>query len=247
QSGRIIFTKVEPFGNYLFDLLGGGTYDVDDDQGYNANQKKYVFRNMYVETKSAALQDAEKNKFQIKGRYKSEGNNGIPIGAFNVPRGSVRVTSGGRQLQEGVDYTVNYQAGTVQILDPSLQASNAPINISVENNAIFGQQTRRFAGFNVEHQFNKNFMLGGTFLNLNERPLTQKSNYGTEPVNNSIFGLNGNYSTELPFLTRLANKLPNIDTDVPSNLSVRGEIAFLKPNSPKHANFNGETTTYLDD
>src|SRR5690606_20811947 len=96
-------------------------------------------------------------------------------------------------------------------------------------------------------QFNKNFMLGGTFLNLNERPLTQKSNYGTEPVNNSIFGLNGNYSTELPFLTRLANKLPNIDTDVPSNLSVRGEVAFLKPNSPKHANFNGETTTYLDD
>src|SRR5690606_27399984 len=158
QSGRIIFTKVEPFGNYLFDLLGGGTYDVDDDQGYNANQKKYVFRNMYVETKSAALQDAEKNKFQIKGRYKSEGNNGIPIGAFNVPRGSVRVTSGGRQLQEGVDFTVNYQAGTVQILDPSLQASNAPINISLQNNELLRQKPQSFSDWNVEHQFNKNFM-----------------------------------------------------------------------------------------
>ena len=247
QTGRIIFTKVEPFGHYLFDLLGGGVYDVDDDQGYNANQKKYVFRNMYVETKSAALQDAEKNKFQIKGRYKSEGSNGIPIGAFNVPRGSVRVTSGGRQLQEGIDYTVNYQAGTVQILDPSLQASNAPINISVENNAIFGQQTRRFTGFNIDHQFNKNFVLGGTFLNMHERPLTQKSNYGSEPVNNSIFGMHGIYSTELPFLTRLANKLPNIDTDVPSNLSLRGEVAYLNPNSPKNADFDGETTTYLDD
>lgn len=247
QTGRIIFTKVEPFGHYLFDLLGGGDYDVDDDQGYNANQKKYVFRNMYVETKSAALQDAEKNKFQIKGRYKSEGSNGIPIGAFNVPRGSVRVTSGGRQLQEGIDYTVNYQAGTVQILDPSLQASNAPINISVENNAIFGQQTRRFTGFNIDHQFNKNFVLGGTFLNMHERPLTQKSNYGSEPVNNSIFGMHGIYSTELPFLTRLANKLPNIDTDVPSNLSLRGEVAYLNPNSPKNADFDGETTTYLDD
>lgn len=149
-------------------------------------------------------------------------------------------------MQEGIDYTVNYQAGTVQILDPSLQASDTPINISVENNAVFGQQTRRFAGFNVEHQFNENFMLGGTFLNLNERPLTQKSNYGVEPVNNTIYGLNGNFSTEIPFLTRLANKLPNIDTDVPSNLSLRGEVAF-KTKLSKNADFQGETTTYLDD
>ncbi len=247
QSGRIIFTKVEPFGKFLFDQLGGGTYDVENDAGYNVNQQRYVFRNMYAKTKAASLQDAEKNRFQIKGRYKSQGNNGIPIGAFNVPRGSVRVTAGGRQLQEGIDYTVNYQAGTVQILDPSLVASNTPINISVENNAVFGQQTRRFTGVNVEHKFNENFVLGGTLLNLNERPLTQKSNFGVEPVNNTIFGLNGNFSTEIPFLTRLANKLPNIDTDVPSNLSLRGEVAFLKPNSPKNADFQGETTTYLDD
>ncbi|WP_240938619.1 cell surface protein SprA [Arenibacter sp. 6A1] len=247
KSGSIIFTKVEPFGEYLFNLLGGGTYDVANDQGYNENQKKYVFRNMYALPTAAAQQDAEKNKFILKGSYKSQGMNGIPIGAFNVPRGSVRVTAGGRQLREGIDYTVNYQAGTVQILDPSLEASNTPINISVENNAVFGQQTRRFTGVNVEHQFNKNFVLGATLLNLNERPLTQKSNYGIEPVNNTVFGLNSNFSTEIPFLTRLANKLPNIDTDVPSNLSVRGEVAFLKPSAPKHASFEGETTTYLDD
>ena len=247
QGGQIIFTKVEPFGEFLFDLLGGGTYDVANDQGYNVNQQKYVFRNMYSNTKASSLQDAEKNRFRLKGRYKSEGSNGIPIGAFNVPRGSVRVTAGGRQLQEGIDYTVNYQAGTVQILDPSLQASNTPINISVENNAVFGQQTRRFTGVNVEHQFNEKFVLGGTLLNLNERPLTQKSNFGIEPVNNTIFGLNGNFSTEVPFLTRLVNKLPNIDTDVPSNISLRGEVAYLIPNSPKNADFMGETTTYLDD
>ncbi len=247
QGGRIIFTKVEPFGEYLFNRLGGGTYDVANDQGYNSNQKQYVFRNLYASTKAASREDAEKNRFILKGRYKSEGSNGIPIGAFNVPRGSVRVTAGGRQLQEGIDYTVNYQAGTVQILDPSLEASNTPINISVENTAVFGQQTRRFTGINVEHQFNKNFVLGTTLLNLNERPLTQKSNYGVEPVNNTIFGLNGNYSTEIPFLTRMVNKLPNIDTDVPSNLSLRAEIAWLKPNSPKNADFQGETTTYLDD
>ncbi len=246
QDGLIIFTKVEPFGEFIFDTLGS-VENYDDEQTYNENQQKFVFRDMYELTKTAALQDPEKNKFLLKGRYKSEGSNGIPIGAFNVPRGSVQVTAGGRTLQEGIDYTVNYAAGTVQILDPNLENSNVPINISVENNAVFGQQTRRFTGINVEHQINENFVLGGTLLNLNERPLTQKSNFGVEPVNNTIFGLNGNFSTEIPFLTRLANKLPNIDTDVPSNISVRGEIAWLKPNSPKNADFQGETTTFLDD
>ncbi len=246
QNGLIIFTKTEPFGEFLFDRLGS-LGDYNDESTYNANQEQYVFRDMYELTKAASLQNPEKNKFLLKGRYKSEGSNGIPIGAFNVPRGSVRVTAGGRQLQEGIDYTVNYAAGTVQILDPSLEASNIPINISVENNAVFGQQQRGFTGINVEHQVNKNFVLGGTFLNLNERPLTQKSNFGVEPVSNTIYGLNGNFSTEVPFLTRLANKLPNIDTDVASNLSVRAEVAWLKPNSPNNADFRGETTTYLDD
>ena len=252
QNGQIVFTKVEPFGNYLFESLRLDPSEsyLDDESiagNYNANQRKYVYKSLYRSTKTAALQDSEKNKFQIKGRYKSTGGTGIPIGAFNVPRGSVRVTAGGRVLVEGVDYTVNYQIGTVQILDPSLQSSSTPIQVSVENNAVFGQQTKRFSGFNVEHQFNENFVLGATLLNLNERPITQKANYGTEPINNTIFGFNGNFSSEVPFLTRIVNKLPNIDTDVESNFSIRGEFAKLKPGAPKGTDFNNEITSYIDD
>src|SRR5690606_35127979 len=191
QNGKIVFTKVEPFGEYLFNTLSlSNAEDYNNDLTYNANQAKYVYDVLYKQTKAAALEEADKNKFLLKGRYKSEGGDGIPIGAFNVPRGSVTVTAGGRTLVEGVDYTVNYGAGTVQILDEALKASNTPINISVENNALFGQQTRRFTGVNVEHQFNENFVLGATFLNLSERPITQKANYNTESINNTIFGIN---------------------------------------------------------
>ena len=249
ENGKIVFTKAQPFGKYLFDILDdpNNPGDYDADTYVNKNQEKYVYDILYKSTKTAALEENEKNKFLIKGRYKSSGGDGIPLGAFNVPRGSVKVTAGGRVLIEGVDYTVNYQMGRVQILDEALKASNTPIEVSVENNAVFGQQTRRFAGVNVEHQFNENFLLGATFLNLNERPITQKANYGTEPTNNSIFGFNGNYSTEVPFFTRLVNKLPNIDTDAKSNLSVRGEFAYLAPGAPKGTDFNGEATAYVDD
>jgi cell surface protein SprA len=249
QNGRIIFTTKEPFGELLFKKLqnsgSGETYD--DPNSYNANQQKYVFRNMYKNTQSGALQDSDKNKFLLRGKYKSSGSNGIPIGAFNVPQGSVVVMAAGRRLVEGIDYSVDYQLGRVQILDPSLQASNTPIEVSLENNSIFGQQTRRFMGFNIEHKISDNFVIGGTYLKMTEKPFTQKSSYGQESVNNTIFGFNGNYSTEVPFFTRLVNKLPNIDTDVPSNLSIRGEVAFLKPDAPKASDFEGEATIYVDD
>lgn len=248
QNGRIIFTTVEPFAKVIFDKLSyGGVENYNDENTYNDNQRKYVFKSMYDDTQASGSQDLEKNKYQLKGKFKSAGGEGIPIGAFNVPKGSVRVTAGGRVLLEGVDYSVNYQAGRVQILDPALQASNTPIEVSLENNSTFGQQTRRFMGVNIEHKFSEKFILGATFLKMTEKPLTQKSNYGQESVNNSIFGINTNYSAELPFLTRWVNKLPNIDTDVPSNFSFRGELAYLKPDTPKADQFNGESTLYVDD
>ncbi|MFO7721181.1 MAG: cell surface protein SprA, partial [Gillisia sp.] len=251
QNGLVIFTTVEPFGEHLFKKLdntpntGGEDYNLPET--YNPNQAKYVFRELYTTTKIQAEQEAaEKNKFQLKGRYKSANVEGIPIG-FNLPQGSVTVTAGGRVLQEGVDYVVNYQLGRVQIIDDALLASDIPIQINTENNALFGQQTKRFTGINVEHMFSDKFLVGGTFLNLKERPLTQKANYGYEPVNNSIYGLNASYSTDVPFLTRLVNKLPNIDTNVPSNISVRGEFAYLQPGTPQVSDFGQKATTYIDD
>ena len=236
EKGYIIFPTVEPFGA---DLEGKLTAIADE---------KYIFNELYEITQSEARNNyQEKDKYLIKGYHKSESANGIPLGAFNVPQGSVRVTTGGRELVEGVDYVVDYQMGRVQIVNPSLEASNAPINVSVENNAAFNLQTKRFFGVDIEHKFSDKFIAGATFLNLNEKPITQKALFGQEPINNTIFGLNANFGTEVPFLTKLANKLPNIDTDYVSNFSIRGDFAYLKPGSPSRIELDGEATSYVDD
>src|SRR5699024_7700526 len=86
-----------------------------------------------------------------------------------------------------------------------------------------------------------------TYMNMHEKPQTYKASYGYEPIHNPMHGFNFNYSTEVTFFTRLANKLPNIDTDVESYLSLRGEFAYLKPGSPEADNFDGEVTSYIDD
>ena len=251
NNGLVIFTSVEPFGKYLFDKLkssSGSSENYENLASYNLNQKKYVYNEIYTQSKTEAEKQSEKNKFQLKGSFKNSGDaGGIAIGQFNIPRGSVKVTAGGRLLQEGMDYTVNYQAGRVQILDETLKNSNVPIEISTESNSFYSQQKKRFSGFNVEHKFNDNFILGGTLMNLSERSVSQKANYGIEPVNNTMIGFNGIYSSEVPFFTRLVNKLPNIETDVESNISLKAEFAYLHAGSPRNSGFDNVATVYIDD
>ncbi|WP_281637277.1 cell surface protein SprA [Flavobacterium marginilacus] len=248
QNGRIIFTTKEPFGELIFKKLSNTTgEDYNDTSTYNANQKKYVFRSLYSNTQTTALLDSDKNKYLLKGKYKSTGSDGISVGSTNIAKGSVIVTAEGRTLVEGIDYSVDYQLGKVHILDASLLASNAAITVTLENNSTFGQQTKSYIGLNIDHKISDNFTIGATYLKYTEKPFTQKSSYGQESVNNTIFGFNTNFSSEVPFLTRLVNKLPNIDTDVPSNISVKGEVAFLKPNTSKASDFQGESTIYVDD
>ncbi len=237
ENGSIIFPVVEPFGRDLEEIL---TIEQD--------KRDFVFNELYTTTASVAENDFQgKDKFLIKGLYTSSAADGIPLGAFNVPRGSVTVTAGGIALIEGVDYTVDYFAGRVKIINPAIESSGQAINVALENNTFFNQQQKTFIGIDVEHKFSDKFVLGATFLNVKEKPLTNKVQFGQDPINNSMFGLNVNYSAEVSQLTDLVNYLPNIDTDAPSNISVRGDFAYLRPNTPSSIDIGGEATTYIDD
>ncbi|MEO9571076.1 MAG: cell surface protein SprA [Polaribacter sp.] len=242
QNGYVFFPEPEPFGN---DLVQENTSDTGLDETLD---ETYLFKELYLNTKVNIQNNFQnKDKYFLKGYFKSENSGGIPIGAFNVPRGSVKVTAAGRQLVEGVDYVVDYQLGRVQIIDPGLQSSGTPISVSTENNAVFNQQRKTFMGVDVEHKFSDKFIVGATILNVNERPITPKVNFGSDPINNTMFGANIDYATEVPYFTKLANKLPFVDTDVPSNLSVRADMAYLLPGTPSGIDVTGAATTYIDD
>ncbi len=237
QNGYIIFPEPEPFGKNL-----ENQFTVQEDKD------TYVFNELYLDTKINAKNNYQnKDKFLLKGYFKSENTGGIPLNAYNVPRGSVTVTAGGRQLVEGIDYVVDYEMSRVQILDPGLESSGIPIQVSTESNNVFNQLQKTFTGIDVEHRFSEDFIIGATYLNVNERPLTPKVNFGTEPIDNTMLGFNLDYSSEVPFFTKLVNKLPFVDTDEPSNISVRTEMAYLLPGTPSGIDVAGAATSYIDD
>jgi cell surface protein SprA len=238
SKGYIMFPELEPFGDYLRSKFG------ESDEA-ESQADMYTYDVLYDSTKTYAEQITEKNKFTIEGTYKSSAGSEIPLNAINIPKGSVKVTAGGRELAEGTDYTVDYYLGRVKILNEGLLQSGTPIDISLESNTMFSIQSKTLLGTTLEYKVNEDLTFGGSLLNLTERPLTQKVNVGNEPISNTIWGLNVNYETEVPFITKMVDMLPFISTKEPSKITASAEFAHLMPGHNKAIKHKGEA--YLDD
>ena len=148
------------------------------------------------------------------------------------------------RLEEGQDFTVNYSMGKVNIINDGILMSGTPIRISVESNT-FGLQQKTLVGTHVDYRISDDFMLGGTILNLTEKPYTKKVNSGDEPISNTIWGLDGTYRRESNLLTKIVDFLPLLETKEKSMLTAQGEFAHLIPGHQRAIGENG--TAYIDD
>ncbi len=238
RNGRLIFPVLEPFGDHIRnEFLENGNLEE------MANQ--YAYDYLYDSTKTVAADFPEFNRFFIRGEYKSEVSSEISLGAFNLPQGSVRVTAGGRVLQEGIDYQVDYNLGRVTILNDAYINAGTPINVSYEDNGTFGLQQRTYLGTRLDYKVNEDFNIGGTFVRLSERPFTPKVNYGEDPIANSMVGLDMNLFKEAPGITKFVDWLPGISTKEPSSVTFSAEGAGLLPGHAKAINKEG--VVYVDD
>ena len=235
-TGKIIFPVLEPFGGHLAAALGGEN---------TAYAKKYCFQELYDSTIVVAQEMSEKNKFRLTGKYKGTNSSEIRLNAMNVPRGSVTVTAGGATLVENVDYTVDYTMGTVTILNTSILESGTNVDVKLENQSTFSMQRKSLFGAHLEYEFNKDLVIGGTIMHLRERPLTTKVNMGSEPLANTVWGVNGSWKTELQWLTNAIDKIPWVTATAPSTFQINAEFAHLIPGHTRDVGSTG--TAYIDD
>ena len=161
QKGRIIFPVVQPFGSNLEKKFNGDAAAI----------KRYVYTSLYNNTKTVAEQDAERNKYHLKGSYKGLSNSEISLDAINITRGSVKVTAGGITLQEDVDYIVDYTQGRVKVINQGLLESGTPIAISTESQDLFSMQRKTMLGTHLNYEISKNFNIGSTVMYLLEKTI----------------------------------------------------------------------------
>ena len=239
QQGKIIFPVLEPFGRDLDTLAFAGQPA--------AIKNKYVYSQLYDSIKAIAQTYANLNRYVMQGSGKGSSSSEIYLGAFNVPPGSVTVTAGGQILKEGFDFSIDYNLGTVKILNSAILNSGIPVNVQFENNAGFGTQQRSFMGLRADYLASKKLSLGASMARLAERPYFTKMNYGEDPIKNTMYGVDFNYRSESPALTRLLNKLPFYNTTALSTINAYGEAAYLKPGHPSQIGSGNQGLIYVDD
>lgn len=232
STGEIVFPVLQPFGK-------------DFPKGLPDSLR---YQSIYDTTVTFAQQDRSKDKFLIAGKYSASVSSVYNIG-FNVVENSVKIYLGGNLLKEGIDYTVDYNMGQIQIRNDKALLPGADLKITYEQNDLFQLASKTLLGFRGLYELNNETSLGFSFLNLNQQTLSDKVRIGEEPLNNSLFGLDFKTNIKLPFITKALSKI--INTSAPSNLSLNAEYAYIKPdpNTKKStiSSDNGNSIAYIDD
>ncbi|MFN3427051.1 MAG: cell surface protein SprA [Candidatus Thermochlorobacter sp.] len=249
QRGLIIFPHLRPFDKQIRDELRRlGRLDAAGNFT-NPADSNFVYQEIYFNQQRPTASDAgTKNRYIIRAKFSGGIQNPLQIG-FNLAQGSVRVLSNGQPLTEGVDFTVDYQLGQVQILRPELLSPGANLRVEYERNDIVLLAARTILGTRAEYVFNENFKLGGTFLQYAERPLADKVRVGDEPIFNRIYGFDMQFKSDLPWLTRLIDDLPLLSTREPSELTLNAEFAQVLPGTPSElqTSIDPDGVSFIDD
>ncbi len=220
-NGRIIFPYLEPFGSRLEEvLLEAGATETDIE--------RLVYDELYQQRQQNAERSSKNNFYRFDGTVKGGVQDNFNLD-FALVEGSVRVYANGTELQEGIDYQVDYSFGNITILNDRYTAPGQEIRIEYENQSLTTIEQKTFTGIRAEYLVNNDIQLGGTYFRYNERPLDDKIRIGDESISNMVYGFDANARFDTPFITRALDAFPLLSTREASEVSFSGEFAQLRP------------------
>lgn len=220
STGKLMFPYLEPFGERIKVLLDGAVEDTV--------RNTYAFTELYDVKQTDARASSKNGNYSITGSSSGGVSGSFTLG-FGLVEGSVKVFANNVELSEGSDYEVDYSFGSLNILNDKYLAPGQEIEVEYENNqfSIIGQ--KNFTGVRAEYTVSEDIKIGSTYFKLNEQPLSDKIRIGNEPINNTVLGLDGKAQFDTPWLTRLIDRIPLLQTKTPSNFTFTGEFAQIRP------------------
>src|SRR5690606_1614345 len=166
-----------------------------------------------------------------------------------VVENSVRVLLNGRELTPNVDYSVDYNIGTLTIRNDAALVPGADLRITYEQNDLFQLASKTLLGARGVYEFSDKTKLGFSILNLNQQTLSDKVRIGEEPLSNTIYGVDFNTQADLPFITKAIDNV--FSTREMSSITLAGEYAYIDPdpNTKKSTILSdgGKSIAYIDD
>ena len=170
------------------------------------------------------------HKFQLRVKHsKSQRSSTYSLG-FMIVEGSEEVRLNGSKLTKGVDYTIDYFSGTLNIINPMGLDPTANIEISYEENELVSFDQKLLAGVHMKLDFSDNDYLSGGAYYYNQSIVDSKVEVGYEPMRNFLWNIGGKFDQDIDFLTKLTDMIPLVEADKKSSLNIEGEFAKVFPN-----------------
>ena len=216
-NGELLIPMLHPFA--VHDSLEGGNRVGELEEQLGTGK-------MYTSSISSEINSD--NRFVIETKYSNQSST-INLG-FMLVEGSEEVVQNNIILKRGIDYQIDYFTGTIVLMGSAADDPNADLKVRYDRHEIVSFDKKTIFGTRAQMDLGEKSFIGMTALYYNQSIMNQKIEVGYEPTRNFIWDLNGRYEWELDGVTRFLDRLPVIETDKMTNLSIEGEIAQVLPN-----------------
>jgi hypothetical protein len=186
-------------------------------------------------------------RFQLNFRYRVKVDgivSSFSLGAFGLREGSERMYLGSRLLERNVDYNIDYEIGTVTLLNPGALFATSPgadLRATWEQKPLFSIAPTTVFGTSARYDIGARGELNFVGLYQAEKSLMSRPQLGNEPGAAFLGGVGGRFDLGGALLDRMVGAIPGMRSSRPSSLAVTGELAFSLPNP------NRDGFAFLDD
>lgn len=137
------------------------------------------------------------------------------------------------------DYHVDYDGGILEFRKPILPTQK--VRIKVEYSPFFSAAEKSLVGVRGTLRPFGDAMLGSSFFYRTESYPMEHVRLKEEPFNRMVWEADFSYPQDLPFVTKVVDWLPFIETETPSSSNINFEGAY------SFSNLNSKGEVFLDD
>lgn len=174
------------------------------------------------------------SRFQMRLRYNAAGGTdagSLNLNALQIRRGSEQLIAGGRVLERGVDYEINYDLGQVTFTNPAalFPSGTGTISARFEERGIFAVAPTSILGGTLGYSFGDVGSLTLLGVYQKEQSVFTRPALGFEPTSNLVLGAATTLRFDPAGVTRFFDNLSTQSVTAPSRLDIRAEYGVTHP------------------
>jgi hypothetical protein len=189
---------------------------------------------LYVTPEYLLFTQGPASKFTIRLQFDAQGgddNSNIRLDAVDITEGTEKLELNGRTLVRNRDYTIDYNTGRVDFLDPNglFGTGVSTLNATYEQRGFFAQAPTTIAGLTATWTLGRFKTLSVAGLYQAESSGYTRPQIGYEARSSLLAGIVGDFDFNAPSITRLLNRIVRKPSTAPSDIHFAGEFALSHP------------------